>query len=656
VRYRPPSNRWDEEFEINYEQNLKDIERDISGTESGVSKAQTNATQALNDSSAAVQKANNVQAQVNALVVGSNTSPAETVQARVDTKGNAFSTIKQRIDNDYNEVTGQIKDIAYNIKTTYNAKGDYNGSTGSDDTQAIKNAIASSRKIYFPDGKYLLKDALIDFPQGTVLEGQSRLGTEIVVDVADLYQYLFKMNSKIQIRNLTISFKNVFSGSCILLNPAEVSFKNNNPYQRVDYYDLKTITIKFKWKSGKGTGLDIRIVNYDSNNVAYSSDVATYLVYFNPEDIQVLDGYKGVNIYANQKGTVAKPIWFTSSVFSKFNLNSCVYPIYILLENESTTTPLDFGGIRFTNTEIQCVGPGYYDDPALRTMQPIYIKGLSARKIDCKFSNLTIWDSSTGDSGYIENANVSITNFLYGYTLKVSGPNYKLGFNYINSGLNIDVDSRMRYTSKTTGNVSEVVPIDGGFSFLNAPDINGYGAKTNLYNEPNSGSNPYSVTRLETIDKNGNKIADLKMGIDSTTLFKGSNTKFDVYANGNPVINYGGINLKSDANNVDRGFFLGMGMYLAFEQTVLNVPNATGYQDVLLPIKELYTNTPFLISLNLIYADPFGDMAYDVNIRRASVLDKTTIKISLKHNKTSAINIGFAAVVCGFKDKNVITT
>ncbi|WP_394512596.1 hypothetical protein [Priestia aryabhattai] len=109
MRYRPPSNRWDEQFEIDYEQNLKDIESDISGAESRVSSAQNNSIKALSDSSAAVQKSNNIQAQVDSLVVGSNTSPAETVQARVDESGNVFTTLKSLLDDKGKKINKLLK-------------------------------------------------------------------------------------------------------------------------------------------------------------------------------------------------------------------------------------------------------------------------------------------------------------------------------------------------------------------------------------------------------------------------------------------------------------------------------------------------------------------------------------------------------------------
>ena len=79
MRYRPPSNRWDVQFEVDYEQNLKDIEKDITG----------------------------VQKQIDIAVVEGDSSPAAD-QARVDANGNVKSSLKTRLDDDYLEVTTQL--------------------------------------------------------------------------------------------------------------------------------------------------------------------------------------------------------------------------------------------------------------------------------------------------------------------------------------------------------------------------------------------------------------------------------------------------------------------------------------------------------------------------------------------------------------------
>ncbi|WP_043982287.1 hypothetical protein [Priestia megaterium] len=147
MRYRPPSNRWDEQFEIDYEQNLKDIEKDILGTETSVSKAQIDATKALSDSNAAVQKASNTQAQVDALVIGSNTSPAETVQARIDETGKTFETLKAHLD----DKGKKIKELNQSVGDIVNLeKFGAVGDNSADNTNAFKDFFEYYKKAYGP--------------------------------------------------------------------------------------------------------------------------------------------------------------------------------------------------------------------------------------------------------------------------------------------------------------------------------------------------------------------------------------------------------------------------------------------------------------------------------------------------------------------------
>lgn len=64
----------------------------------GVNKADKTEVNALATAKANQTQADNIQAQINSLVVGSGTSSAEVVQARVDSVGNTSSTIKGTID------------------------------------------------------------------------------------------------------------------------------------------------------------------------------------------------------------------------------------------------------------------------------------------------------------------------------------------------------------------------------------------------------------------------------------------------------------------------------------------------------------------------------------------------------------------------------
>ncbi|MDC7762484.1 glycosyl hydrolase family 28 protein [Priestia aryabhattai] len=77
MRYRPPSNRWDVQFEIDYEENLIDIDKDITGVDS---------------------KANNIQKQLDSMVLKAGDSSAAVAQSLIDNTGIAYGTLKGRLD------------------------------------------------------------------------------------------------------------------------------------------------------------------------------------------------------------------------------------------------------------------------------------------------------------------------------------------------------------------------------------------------------------------------------------------------------------------------------------------------------------------------------------------------------------------------------
>lgn len=110
MRYRPPRNKWGADFAEDYEKNLEDIERDITGVEEIVEGSKANAEQALTFATEAKGKAESVQEQFNQVVIEGDSS-VEAAQARVDAKNVAHPTLKARADSDYNEVTAQLAEI-----------------------------------------------------------------------------------------------------------------------------------------------------------------------------------------------------------------------------------------------------------------------------------------------------------------------------------------------------------------------------------------------------------------------------------------------------------------------------------------------------------------------------------------------------------------
>ncbi|MEC0666278.1 SGNH/GDSL hydrolase family protein [Priestia flexa] len=91
---------------------IGEVEENFTETVRDVNQAKTDASAAVTKADEAKTQSNNTQAQVDALVVGSNTSPAEAVQARVGTDGQTFATLKQRLDNEHAEVTAQLAEKA----------------------------------------------------------------------------------------------------------------------------------------------------------------------------------------------------------------------------------------------------------------------------------------------------------------------------------------------------------------------------------------------------------------------------------------------------------------------------------------------------------------------------------------------------------------
>ncbi|MDF2790749.1 MAG: hypothetical protein K0S80_3850 [Neobacillus sp.] len=161
--YRQKTNNASKEARIIDNQNVIDIADDIKDVVSSALKAQTNAStaqstadSALGKANTADEKANNIQSQVNALIIGANTSPAETLQARVSEDGTTFSTLKAHLD----DKGKKIKDLTSQVDyfTTPERNGFiYGGGTVESNTQAIINALKSGKEVQFKGITYTVK-------------------------------------------------------------------------------------------------------------------------------------------------------------------------------------------------------------------------------------------------------------------------------------------------------------------------------------------------------------------------------------------------------------------------------------------------------------------------------------------------------------------
>lgn len=113
-------------------------------------------------------KGNNLQSQLDNLVVGAGTSPVEVQQARVDKNGTSYTTLDARLEawEAINENSQKKTKYKFDV-TSYGAKGDWNGTTGTSDAinnpaflQAIEEA--NGNEIYIPEGKYLVSFEITD--------------------------------------------------------------------------------------------------------------------------------------------------------------------------------------------------------------------------------------------------------------------------------------------------------------------------------------------------------------------------------------------------------------------------------------------------------------------------------------------------------------
>ncbi|MDW8515131.1 hypothetical protein [Priestia flexa] len=131
---------------------IGEVEENFTETVRDVNQAKTDASAAVAKADEAKTQSNNTQAQVDALVVGSNTSPAEAVQARVGTDGQTFATLKQRLDNEHNEVTAQLAEKAQQGNRVTTAWDTFNRADGaidkSEDGQTYLTAGDSQSQLF----------------------------------------------------------------------------------------------------------------------------------------------------------------------------------------------------------------------------------------------------------------------------------------------------------------------------------------------------------------------------------------------------------------------------------------------------------------------------------------------------------------------------
>lgn len=540
---------------------------------------------------------------------------------------------------------------------------------------ALKKAMENNSVIYFPKGTYRFNCKNIILNEGNVLCGDGELETKLVFDVSSNLpakdttktyppisheveegEFIFRYANKTGFKNLTISTANEYHGDVLLLEPGKVVASRR-------YYILENVHISFPWKSGYGNGFTIKLQNFDENGV-FADGRSNSLVFFYVNNLEVTYGHKGLNVQGKQKGTVQNQAWMTATTFSKCRFNSCVFGIYFELINNGDKDFLDFQDIKFIDTEIQVQGSNYYNSTIQQGVGIYSDGGSHPWRLGLDFTNLTVWDSRNKINGILKDTKITVNGFFASNKLTAKG--YVQGFENNNSLISIDNDvARHRYTNQSTGNISEFNIIDGGIEFINTPDGgHGYAAKGKLYEELmptelNNQNNYYSHVMLEDYNKNGviDGYLEIGMGIGHNDQLVG---RCNLYSKSSDftlreVVTYGNEYIYYSDTTSQQGFYAGNGMYIKDERTTVTVPAKEGYQFVEIPIQTKYTYSPFLISCNLHYSEPYNDtVSYDVFIRTSQISKLSdgshVVRVLLKHNKPSEITLRFSNILCGYME------
>ncbi|MEC0015661.1 glycosyl hydrolase family 28-related protein [Bacillus anthracis] len=228
-------------------------------------KIQEVSEKAVNESSAAKEQAINanntsesVQKQLDTLVLAGDSS-VEAAQARTNANGVTKSTLKQRVDDDYKELTSLLSDISINIK-----KSGAVGDNATDCTQMIQNLINSLEgkggEILIPEGKFIVSQlkipsyvSLVGTGRKSILKQKSGSNMPLITLKKDTSQM-------IGIKNLTIDGNKVnqtsdLSGGIELINTLESAAIYNDSL--VGEHDARHFIENVYIYETKGTGFRI---------------------------------------------------------------------------------------------------------------------------------------------------------------------------------------------------------------------------------------------------------------------------------------------------------------------------------------------------------------------------------------------------------------
>ncbi|HJA90494.1 MAG TPA: hypothetical protein H9948_06855 [Candidatus Jeotgalibaca merdavium] len=187
---------------IEYSDNLKKGTDKLNESIQQSNVASQKAITAEQTANQAIQQSESTQTQLDNIVIEGDSS-VEAAQARVDSKGESFPTLKSRLDNFEVSATQQLQQIAIN------GQQEFNFLNNADNTAKIKDMLESNyENILIPAGMYKITDTL------SINTGVNKkvFGSGLVTIIIDLpiNTDFLKTEINIEFENITFDFNNSY--------------------------------------------------------------------------------------------------------------------------------------------------------------------------------------------------------------------------------------------------------------------------------------------------------------------------------------------------------------------------------------------------------------------------------------------------------------
>ncbi|WP_297523185.1 hypothetical protein [uncultured Clostridium sp.] len=483
---------------------------------------------------------------------------------------------------------------------------------------ALSLALKSGQRIYFPTGIYNFAKSKYNLLEGNILFGDGTYKT-IIKFVGDQNldekNYLFKTTNKSGIQNLQIAFENDFAGSAIYL-------ESNNSNESRRFFTLNNIFVNFPFASGYGTGLYIEVKNYDENGNTYTDNRSMGLVYLHLDNLEVAYAGKGVSINLSQKDSVLAQCWITENIYSNCNLNSCLFGLYFDTNNLSNIALSDFN-IKLSKVSIQLQKAGFFKS-SKNMATAMYLCGESKTeiiknpaKLIVSGSEVSIWDSETGENGIVENCILTLTDLFYSRVINNDKNYYGFSHTDSNSQISINGDTSFKnHTCFTTGKALEVTNIDSGKMYRYDTENNGWNCKTDITYNRVKDDQVYNVINQ---DNNGKK---------STVIQSMTN------------------NLETRSYGDDLSTFLSNDVSLIYHDFTVNVNQGIEVYKVDLTKFNINSKNPIIVGINRIAGT--GD-SNKITIL-SSISSNTTLFLKLQNESSSTVSSEYGVTLLCYKN------